>query len=1264
MSSLRLALKQSLEEAAPIPTKDELRAKQRSKRGRKRKRKLLLKEKLENDRLDPTNRNILNENPDGNSLELIRRVKSVSPVGGINGGKGSKSGRSIQSGHRSNSSSSESDSDDGSSSDSSGDSSSSDGSDSDSDGSSSSDSGSSSDSDDDGSGDKRRSKEDMAGVFDSERSSDEDGNGPKKNGKPSSHSSANHFKSSDHSASNSDDSATHHPSERHELIKKLTQNISATNLLSRPRSQSPLHAQMHSSQSDPGRHLSASLSSSHIPIQRSLPSSTLSNSSSKKEKRSISSSSTKKKRKAKKGKPKAVPAPTQQVLAWVMGMSPDKQRRKITPGMRVKVRFVNPTLQWYGGVITAVAPKGDKVKIKYDDGTKESASFPDREIVIDADGNGEHSPKVEDRVKAFRPKVIGITLGAVPLNVKKKKTKKKKKDRDRRDGHNLKTDNKQNVKREIRRDMLPNDGVTPPSSNAISSINAANSTGAAKEERNAKAAENETTNCIVKDTNIVGEFGAADIVTEVFSSPIATVLPQTLLTTTETVYKPASTCSAVAGNNEQQIQSDSEIALEPIVIKSNSGQDPTTRKQSVEDICNTNFRSRSSSPIPKKESTIGSYRAALDNVKASRLDDYAADVLEQNTIFTEPAESNDPFQEALAINTAFGTVSQPDSAAIESTPVEKQEMPIEAENHTLEKKESSVSSKPSDDTTHNGDDPTHDRASDNEGKISITENESMSDDDMKSTKAGLKAHQRIASNEERVIGETRGKKRRKDKEDVRRGKKSDSKEDVEDWVQCDICSKWRLIPSVKDLPEKWYCQLNVTDPKRSFCAAVEQTPKEVARERKKAKNAAAKKLGGRRSVSPAAVPRRNSSQKLKEGSDHGSDKRRNSPSLDKSMSEDSVDDFQSSTKKKIIASNPSMEDEDSDNEVVVPQPRRGRRGRRSNEEKGEGRQGRRGKKQKEDKQQEWVQCEKCEKWRRLPRHISAEDLPDKWYCSLNDWDPRSASCAVQEDYKIEDEKGKENTILTSNGQVGAVGGSKLSYKCLIRRPTRNITERMRATESIFSSHAAEADGEQSGAQAVVLYANSSMFLKRPNYHRMADQHEPDNVQKVLLFDLMNQSQLWKDLYCGLSPIAVDSYDESFDPLTNTDQGKSAVVETMKVMLFYTFGVKHMSASDILLDCQCREWENKYWIELSASFTYELVCALIDQLIKDGLLEVAPQTSSEPENSLTATLFKRTGAPDDASRGQKKRKEMENRYASRSMKFSKPWKIANNQNETS
>lgn len=46
---------------------------------------------------------------------------------------------------------------------------------------------------------------------------------------------------------------------------------------------------------------------------------------------------------------------------------------------------------------------------------------------------------------------------------------------------------------------------------------------------------------------------------------------------------------------------------------------------------------------------------------------------------------------------------------------------------------------------------------------------------------------------------------------------------------------------------------------------------------------------------------------------------------------------------------------------------------------------------------EWAQCEKCNKWRKLPQHIKSSTLPDKWYCSMNHWDPVRASCSVPEE---------------------------------------------------------------------------------------------------------------------------------------------------------------------------------------------------------------------------------------------------------------------------
>ena len=47
--------------------------------------------------------------------------------------------------------------------------------------------------------------------------------------------------------------------------------------------------------------------------------------------------------------------------------------------------------------------------------------------------------------------------------------------------------------------------------------------------------------------------------------------------------------------------------------------------------------------------------------------------------------------------------------------------------------------------------------------------------------------------------------------------------------------------------------------------------------------------------------------------------------------------------------------------------------------------------------QEWVQCDQCEKWRKVHPQISANSLPDDWYCSMNTWDKNLASCTAAEE---------------------------------------------------------------------------------------------------------------------------------------------------------------------------------------------------------------------------------------------------------------------------
>lgn len=40
----------------------------------------------------------------------------------------------------------------------------------------------------------------------------------------------------------------------------------------------------------------------------------------------------------------------------------------------------------------------------------------------------------------------------------------------------------------------------------------------------------------------------------------------------------------------------------------------------------------------------------------------------------------------------------------------------------------------------------------------------------------------------------------------------------------------------------------------------------------------------------------------------------------------------------------------------------------------------------------WACCDTCEKWRKLPSFIKESTLPDKWYCHMNEWDPKHNTC--------------------------------------------------------------------------------------------------------------------------------------------------------------------------------------------------------------------------------------------------------------------------------
>lgn len=50
---------------------------------------------------------------------------------------------------------------------------------------------------------------------------------------------------------------------------------------------------------------------------------------------------------------------------------------------------------------------------------------------------------------------------------------------------------------------------------------------------------------------------------------------------------------------------------------------------------------------------------------------------------------------------------------------------------------------------------------------------------------------------------------------------------------------------------------------------------------------------------------------------------------------------------------------------------------------------------------EWVQCDTCGKWRKLPLNVTADSLPEQWYCSMNEWDAERNTCDAEEEVVVE-----------------------------------------------------------------------------------------------------------------------------------------------------------------------------------------------------------------------------------------------------------------------
>uniref|UniRef100_A0A7S3P6X2 CW-type domain-containing protein n=1 Tax=Amphora coffeiformis TaxID=265554 RepID=A0A7S3P6X2_9STRA len=512
-------------------------------------------------------------------------------------------------------------------------------------------------------------------------------------------------------------------------------------------------------------------------------------------------------------------------------------------------------------------------------------------------------------------------------------------------------------------------------------------------------------------------------------------------------------------------------------------------------------------------------------------------------------------------------------------------------------------------------------------------------------RAAQQANERISSKNDLPpdLAAKKKKKKRRDMDEAEAGR------DVEipafQWVQCDKCAKWRIIPSsvVEALPPLWYCANNKWDPKRASCEAPEQTPKQVAKERKRKK----RKLMMEREAAQAAERGEAPTEDAAEAStsprnsDDAVDAQRASPS---EHSLDSGHGTDGQKEKKGVVSNkkpktPTVVDVPPVAEEE-PKPRgRGRPRRNPPKEASTPSAPSNSAPPATDEADnlEWVQCEKCDKWRKLPPHISADELPDVWYCSMNTWNPGSASCSAPEDKA----DGLQD-IFNNNAASG-----KLSYRNLIfgsngRKHNRPISERTRAAESLFAAVSDDCD-----APSAVMYANSSAFICRGKLNSQSDENDAPTV-----LDLMTRSHLWTELEKSQPKSAVPLL---FDALSTQAR------ESMKDIVLHCLGDQTMTGEQLHERVRDRDWESAPlgWAAVRKYCSENMIVMAMCDLVKMGVLECFRVDGPFPNGQLWTLCYRRAnahgvGAPAAAVSPEADQSDTGSR---RCMKFAKPWKRA-------
>eukprot|EP00934_Nitzschia_sp_Nitz4_P006102 Nitzschia sp. Nitz4//scaffold11_size288233//203439//207978//NITZ4_000799-RA/size288233-processed-gene-0.181-mRNA-1//1//CDS//3329534149//6092//frame0 len=515
-------------------------------------------------------------------------------------------------------------------------------------------------------------------------------------------------------------------------------------------------------------------------------------------------------------------------------------------------------------------------------------------------------------------------------------------------------------------------------------------------------------------------------------------------------------------------------------------------------------------------------------------------------------------------------------------------------------------------------------------------------------------------------GKKKGGKRKRKEGDAggeAEAEQSDSSVDDRQWVQCDSCGKWRILPSdvkISSLPNNWYCHLNTYDPKRNNCAAPEQSAKQAAKEwrraRKRAKQRRLAELEAaemektheegskkdKKEHSPATSPKPHKGNRKDRDAKRGSPVGVEDPNIASAGSD--VVKHEKKGKKKHQQQTPTPPEPEPVPESEAPaleaegskKPgrKRGRPARTTAPQK-----------ENEDGDNvEWVQCEKCEKWRKLPPHISADELPDTWYCSMNTWNPENASCEVAED-KADASHHEVGTF------AGIAGAGKYSYRSMIfgtgKRHNRPMSERSRAAESLFQRPIDEVENPY----PTVMYSKSSCFLPRTSNFTKASVIEEESPPGI--FDVLNNFELWSELRAkAAEPVKVvssntpDLQDSSLRYGNLPDDVKDALRE----LVIQCIGVGTLTAEEMLYQVHMFPWES-ISPDLAAMrryFNEDIIVNTLVTLVRDGVLETTCFRNLSVPVSKWVPKYRRV-------RSRRAAEMEESIKTNRCMKISKPWK---------